>query len=150
MADVFPKEKRSEIMAAVRSTGNKLTETKLVSIFRRYRVTGWRRHLRLLGRPDFTFRSERVVVFVDGCFWHGCPKHLRMPTSNRAYWQKKIAANMARDRTNTNQLRIAGWKVIRVWEHELGSELRVLRRLTKVLSRGDQLEYGDQTQKDLR
>lgn len=133
MADVFPKEKRSEIMAAVRSTGNKLTETKLVSIFRRHGVKGWRRHLHLQGRPDFTFRTERVIVFVDGCFWHGCPKHLRMPASNRAYWEKKIAANRARDRLNTKQLRRAGWKVIRVWEHELDSELGVLRRLTRVL-----------------
>jgi DNA mismatch endonuclease (patch repair protein) len=133
MADVFPTEKRSEIMAAVRSTGNKLTETKLVSIFRKYGIKGWRRHLHLQGKPDFTFRAKRVIVFVDGCFWHGCPKHLRMPSSNRAYWEKKIAANMARDRLNTNQLRRAGWKVLRVWGHELDSEQRVLRRLTKVL-----------------
>lgn len=120
-------------MAAVRSTGNKLTETKLISIFRRHGIKGWRRHLPLKGRPDFTFPSQRLIVFVDGCFWHGCPKHLRMPTNNRSYWKKKIAGNMARDRSNTTQLRMSGWKVIRVWEHELGNELRVLKRLNRVV-----------------
>jgi DNA mismatch endonuclease (patch repair protein) len=133
MADVFSPSKRSEIMAAVRSTGNKLTETKLISIFRRHGIKGWRRHLPLTGRPDFTFRSLRIIVFVDGCFWHGCPKHLRMPANNRPYWEKKIAANIARDRSNTSQLRMTGWKVIRLWEHELRNEIAVLKRLNRVV-----------------
>jgi len=84
-------------MAAIRSHGNKDTELKLVSILRAARITGWRRHQPLPGRPDFIFRRQRLAVFVDGCFWHGCPRHCRMPRGNREYWQRKIAGNVARE-----------------------------------------------------
>jgi DNA mismatch endonuclease (patch repair protein) len=131
--DMFPKKKRSEIMAAVRSTHNKLTETKLVEIFRRHGIRGWRRHLLLPGKPDFTFRQQRVVIFVDGCFWHGCAKHLRMPVNNRVYWNEKISRNMIRDRMTTLRLRKEGWKVVRIWEHELHRESMVLKRVAKAL-----------------
>jgi len=79
MADVFSKTKRSAVMAAIRSRGNKDTEMKLAAITRTHGITGWRRHLPLPGRPDFAFRKERVAVFVDGCFWHGCPLHGHKP-----------------------------------------------------------------------
>src|SRR2546425_13363456 len=134
MADMFSKAKRSEIMAAVRSTGNKLTEIKLVNILRRHSIKGWRRHLPLPGKPDFTFPRQRVAVFIDGCFWHGCVKHLRMPQSNRAYWEKKISRNINRDRITRNQLRRAGWKVLRVWEHELRCDTLVVNRITRALA----------------
>lgn len=133
MADVFSKKKRSQIMAAVKSTGNRATETTLAKLLRRNDVKGWRRHLPLTGKPDFTFRDKRVVVFIDGCFWHGCRIHLRMPTSNRTYWLDKIARNQARDRVVTQELRRAGWRVLRLWEHELRDESRVLRRVTNAL-----------------
>ena len=135
MPDMFPKAKRSEIMAAVRSTNNRLTEQKLAGLLRQHRVTGWRRHLPIFGKPDFTFPKQRVTVFVDGCFWHGCAKHLRMPENNRAYWEKKIARNIARDRVVTGQLRSSGWTVLRVWEHDLRAEAKLLKRITKSLDR---------------
>lgn len=69
-------------------------------------------------RPDIVFPAERVAVFVDGCFWHGCPKHFRPPATNATYWNAKIARNEARDRRNDAELLSAGWTVIRVWEHE--------------------------------
>src|SRR5438067_10405644 len=100
-------------MAAVKSKGNKLTEVRMVSLLRRHAIKGWRRHLPLPGNPDFTFRRQRVVIFVDGCFWHGCTKHLRMPKTNKAYWEKKISRNAIRDRITTKQLRATGWKVVR-------------------------------------
>jgi DNA mismatch endonuclease (patch repair protein) len=78
MADVFSKKKRSEIMAAVKSTNNKNTELKLISIFRTNKIIGWRRAQRLPGNPDFVFHRERLAVFVDGCFWHGCKRHCRI------------------------------------------------------------------------
>jgi DNA mismatch endonuclease (patch repair protein) len=131
---MFSEAKRSQIMRAVTSTNNKLTEGKLVSIFRRNGVTGWRRHLPLPGRPDFTFRQQRVTIFVDGCFWHGCAKHLRMPENNRDYWQKKISRNVIRDKMITMTLRKANWKVVRVWEHELSREATLLKRIMKVLA----------------
>src|SRR5580700_1063132 len=97
MPGVFNKEKRSKVMAAIRSRGNKDTELKLASIMRAKRITGWRRNERLTGQPDFVFRRERLALFVDGCFWHGCPKHLRMPRSNEKYWRQKLARNQRRD-----------------------------------------------------
>jgi len=134
MADTFNKAKRSQIMAAVRSTGNKATEIKLVRIFRDHRISGWRRNQRLPGKPDFVFPGSRLAVFVDGCFWHGCRIHLRMPANNRAYWLRKITRNQTRDRTTVRALRDSGWRVLRIWEHDLKFAKRVVRRLTKALS----------------
>jgi DNA mismatch endonuclease (patch repair protein) len=132
--DVFNRNKRSEVMAAVRSTGNKRTEGKLVEILRKYGVSGWRRHLALHGKPDFTFRTERLVIFVDGCFWHGCPKHLRTPKSNRHYWQSKIAGNRRRDLSVRQALQQSGWRVLRIWEHELRREQRLVQRIRRALA----------------
>jgi DNA mismatch endonuclease (patch repair protein) len=69
-------------------------------------------------RPDIVFTKARMVVFVDGCFWHGCPEHGRSPKVNIGYWTAKIALNQDRDRRQTSELMDAGWTVIRVWEHE--------------------------------
>jgi DNA mismatch endonuclease (patch repair protein) len=80
-------------MAAVKGRENKLTEVRLIDLFRRNTMTGWRRHLPLRGKPDFTFARQRVVIFVDGCFWHGCARHLRLPQSNQAYWEKNCAVS---------------------------------------------------------
>ena len=77
-------------MASVRGRGNKSTEEKLARLFRRVGIKGWRRHLRLPGTPDFSFPERRLVVFVDGCFWHGCPKHASFPATRRAFWLAKI------------------------------------------------------------
>ena len=135
MADVFNKRKRSAVMAAIKSRGNRDTEAALAGIFRRRHITGWRRNQPLLGKPDFTFRRERVAVFVDGCFWHGCPRHGRRPDSNVDYWRMKLERNKARDRAVTRGLREAGWMVIRIWEHELRNESRVAARVLAGLSR---------------
>jgi DNA mismatch endonuclease (patch repair protein) len=91
MTDVFSKKKRSQVMAAIKSKGNKDTELKLISIFRANGITGWRRNQKLPGKPDFVFHRERLVVFVDGCFWHGCRRHLRMPQNNRQYTIASLA-----------------------------------------------------------
>src|SRR5271169_3288884 len=94
MPDVFTKTKRSQIMASIRSQGNKSTELKLANILRVAGITGWRRHQDLPGRPDFSFRRQRLAIFVDGCFWHGCRSHCRMPQNNNLYWQAKIGKNI--------------------------------------------------------
>jgi len=69
-------------------------------------------------RPDLVFIRRRVAVFLDGCFWHGCPEHGNLPNRNRAYWAGKLARNHARDRRVTSELVKAGWTVVRAWEHE--------------------------------
>jgi DNA mismatch endonuclease, patch repair protein len=119
MTDIFTKAKRSEVMSRIRGRGNKATELALMKLFRRDRITGWRRHQPIFGKPDFVFREARLAVFVDGCFWHGCPKHCKTPAGNRAFWKKKLAANKARDRRVNRVLRGDGWRVVRIWEHDL-------------------------------
>jgi DNA mismatch endonuclease (patch repair protein) len=69
-------------------------------------------------QPDLVLSRSRVVLFVDGCFWHSCPIHGVVPKSNRAYWEPKLARNVARDRDTDRRLRALGWHVIRAWEHE--------------------------------
>jgi DNA mismatch endonuclease, patch repair protein len=134
MMDVFSKRKRSEVMAAIRSKGNKETEIVLATIFRKNGLNGWRRHLAIHGKPDFTFPSHRVVIFVDGCFWHGCRWHGRNPDSNQKYWITKLERNKARDRKVTYLLRQNGWKVLRIWEHELKKEKRVIERVLTAIA----------------
>ena len=122
-------------MAAIRSKGNKDTELKLASILRAHGIKGWRRHRPVPGKPDFIFPRQRLAVFVDGCFWHGCRWHCRMPQDHRAYWQKKISRNAARDRATTRLLRHTGWRVLRIWEHELKNASKVATRVLKLRSR---------------
>jgi DNA mismatch endonuclease (patch repair protein) len=133
--DIFTKAKRSAVMAAIRSRGNKATELRMIALFRAHGITGWRRGVALCGKPDFVFRRGRVCVFVDGCFWHACPKHGTMPVGNRAFWKRKLTRNAGRDREVTRALRKAGWTVLRVWEHALARrcEGRLLPRLRRVL-----------------
>lgn len=69
-------------------------------------------------RPDIAFTAKRVAVFVDGCFWHGCPEHSKRPAENASYWGPKIARNIERDSEQTRRLVDAGWTVVRVWEHD--------------------------------
>ncbi len=133
MTDVFSASKRSAVMSRIRSRFNRTTELALAKSLRRHGVTGWRRHqtIMLPARrlehtpkpvvPDFVFKASQVAVFVDGCFWHRCPKHFHAPQTNRQWWAKKIAANVCRDRFVDRALRRAGWMVIRVWEHDLKS-----------------------------
>ena len=168
MADVFSKLKRSEVMSRIRSRGNRDTELALAKIFRRHKITGWRRQVetnisprpsppksvnspcpspgfatlsRSRGRgtrgegvrvkPDFVFQRLKLAISVDGCFWHGCPKHATKPKNNREFWRRKLAANKKRDALVTRMLRRTGWRVLRIWEHELArkNEARLVRRL---------------------
>lgn len=131
---------RSRIMAAIRSHGNASTEGRLLTILRRERISGWRRRIKLPGSPDFVFPAHRVAVFVDGCFWHGCPQCYREPRRNKLFWRAKIARNVARDSRVTRELRSAGWRVVRIREHSLKSEKTVATRIRKALEKGGRLK----------
>jgi DNA mismatch endonuclease, patch repair protein len=135
MADVFTKKKRSKVMACIRSRGNKDTELKLASILRAAHIIGWRRHQPLPGRPDFVFSRARLAVFVDGCFWHGCPTHGRKPGSNRDYWLPKLLRNRQHDCAVKRSLGTLGWTVIRIWEHELSRPHLCIGRINRALDR---------------
>ena len=118
MPDVFTKDKRSQVMSRIRGKGNHSTELKLLNLFREHRIKGWRRHQPITGKPDFVFPKERLAIFVDGCFWHGCPEHATKPKTNAQYWADKIETNQQRDRQTDQLLRQSGWTVLRFWEHE--------------------------------
>jgi len=81
------------------------------------------------GRPDLVFTRRKICVFIDGCFWHGCPSHYVLPRSRQEFWLAKLRDNVVRDRRQTNELEAKGWIVIRVWEHE------VFEQLDQVVSR---------------
>jgi DNA mismatch endonuclease, patch repair protein len=82
-----------------------------------------RLNAKLPGRPDFVYPRLRVAVFVDGCFWHGCPIHYQAPATRAAFWQEKLKNNRRRDATVNAQLRKAGWIVVRIWEHTVRRNL---------------------------
>lgn len=129
--DTFSSAMRSRIMARVRSQRNKSTELKIIGILKRERLKGWRRNSALLGKPDFIYPKQRIALFVDGCFWHGCPKCCRMPSAHRKYWVNKIERNKNRDKEATKVLKKKGWKVIRIWEHEI-SRSKITRKLNVI------------------
>jgi DNA mismatch endonuclease (patch repair protein) len=85
---------------------------------------------------DFIFPKLKFAIFVDGCFWHGCPKHETKPKNNRAFWRRKFSANKKRDQVVNRTFRRAGWRVLRIWEHELArkNEARLIRRVQRALT----------------
>ena len=136
MSDVFTKEKRSEVMSRIRGKGNKDTELAMIQILRSHHISGWKRNQPVLGKPDFVFPKQKIALFVDGCFWHGCLKHSNMPKNNRVFWAEKLQGNKDRDKFVSRELRKMGWKVVRVWEHELRSPKRVIVKLKKYYKKG--------------
>lgn len=116
MADVMTPEQRSRCMAAIKGKDTKpemIVRKYLFSRGLRYRVN----NRKLPGSPDIVLKKYKTVVFIDGCFWHGhegC-KYYRLPKTNVDFWRHKIGMNIARDYANSVDLRLAGWKVIRVW-----------------------------------
>lgn len=136
MADVFDKRTRSRVMSRIPAKGNKGTEARAARIFREEKITGWRRHAPLPGKPDFIFRKERVALFIDGCFWHCCPRHGRFPDDNPGYWIPKLQRNATRDRRVNRLLRSRGWRVLRIWEHDLRvrSRARFIGRVRRFLN----------------
>jgi len=119
--DIFTKKKRSEVMSRIKCTGTS-PERWFYSLLRsaldrRFRI---RKNLTAMpGRPDFLIPRLNLVIFVDGCFYHGCPKHGRIPKTNRSYWKPKLAKNRKRDLSNRRKLRRMGYFVWKFWEHDL-------------------------------
>ena len=133
-------------MARIRGRGNLSTEGAMLGLLKAGGIKGWRRHVAIRVhevvsgrkrqvRPDFVFPKKRVALFIDGCFWHGCPKHSVAPSKNADFWREKIRNNKKRDRLQRKGLRKQGWVVIAVWEHSLkgGAFSPTLLRLRKAL-----------------
>jgi DNA mismatch endonuclease (patch repair protein) len=122
MTDVFDKQKRSEVMSKIRSKNTKLELTLRKALFK-VGLRGYRLDVKLPGSPDIAFPRAKVAVFVDGCFWHGCPLCYSAPETNSQFWRNKIIENHERDQRANKNLDEIGWTVIRVWEHEIGKHL---------------------------
>lgn len=130
MADRVSKEKRSEIMSKIRKTNTKpelLLKNKLKGTYFRYQP-------KLPGNPDFAIKSKKIVIFIDGCFWHKCPRCFRPPKSNRKYWRPKIEGNVRRDRRISKEYRLKGWKIIRIWEHQVKEDCdKIVKNILQIL-----------------
>jgi DNA mismatch endonuclease (patch repair protein) len=140
----------SRRMKAIRDRRNKSTEMRFRAMLVRAPIRGWQlRPSGLPGKPDFLFPEHRLVVFLDGCYWHGCPRCGHIPGVNRPYWSAKIERNRARDKRNTRLLKEAGYAILRLWEHELREEqARCLSRLRALLERqGTSATEGDTTRR---
>ena len=127
MADWLTAEQRSRNMAAIRSKGTKPEErlgVLLRTMFPRRKIV---QHPEATGKPDYLVPSLKLMVFADGCYWHGCPQHGRVPEDNRAYWAPKLERNKTRDRRVKRELRKQGWVVVRVWDHDLRGEMTAAR-----------------------
>lgn len=135
MADIFSKKKRSEIMSKIRAT-----ETKLEVKFRkelwkagfRYRknASGY------YGKPDVLLKKYKTVIFIDSCFWHGCEKHFKLPSSKQEFWDAKIKRNRQRDKEVDRYYKKIGWSVLRIWEHQLkNKEDFIVKKIIKKLEK---------------
>jgi DNA mismatch endonuclease, patch repair protein len=135
MPDVHTAEQRSRNMRAIKSSGNKTTEESFKKLLRQSKLTGWRSHpKKIYGKPDFSFPKRTLAIFLDGCFWHGCGIHQSSPKTNRDFWEKKIKHNKIRDKMVTKKLKREGWRVIRLWEHEIKKDAdKAVSKILKAL-----------------
>lgn len=125
-------------MAAVRSRGNATTELPIGKLLWAAGLRGYRKHWKVVGRPDFAWPGRKIAVFVDGCFWHGCARCKTFPRTNAAFWRNKIETNRARDKRVTRQLRRRGWTVLRFWEHAVERRPEaVVRKIAAAVNRSD-------------
>ena len=121
-------------MQAVKGKGTRL-EKRLCAMLAGMGLKGWKKNVENITRkPDIAFVNQRVAVFIDGCFWHGCPYCRRkLPETNRKYWERKIKRNVALAKSHNRQLRRDGWTVIRVWEHEIDDTGKIKARILHAL-----------------
>lgn len=136
--DHVPAATRSAIMRAVKSKGARSTERRMRAAIVANGLKGWRMHADALpGKPDFVFEQDRIAIFVDGCFWHGCPRCYRRPHSSQSYWDEKVAGNIERDKRIRRELRKGGWRVLRFWEHEVKANVsRIAVKIGAKISTG--------------
>lgn len=128
--DRISKQKRSKIMSAIHSKNTKPEITLRKALWSKglkYRIHYGKEMI------DIAFPTKRLAIFMDGCFWHGCPIHSHIPESNREYWLPKLKKNIERDAAKNEQLRIKGWQVMRFWEHELSDIDVILRKIQNAL-----------------
>jgi DNA mismatch endonuclease (patch repair protein) len=134
MVDTVSRQVRSRIMSRIRGTGNERTDKAVASMLRKAGIRGLRRHVVIKlpptksamsvasdgtkfeprVRPDFVFSKQKMVLFVDGCFWHGCPRCYTAPMNAKAFWKRKVMTNREWDRYQTTELKKIEWRVVRL------------------------------------
>ncbi len=130
MADIFSKNKRSEMMSKVRSKDSKIEiefRKKLWKVGLHYRKNSFK----YFGKPDLVLLKYKTVIFIDSCFWHGCKRHGTTPQIRKKFWKQKLTRNVERDREVTRYYRKRDWKVFRVWEHQLKNDQKVIDRIIR-------------------
>jgi DNA mismatch endonuclease (patch repair protein) len=134
MGDNLKPEDRRKTMQSVKGKGTRL-ERRLFAMLAGMGLKGWKKNVEnITGKPDVAFISQRVAVFIDGCFWHGCPYCRRkLPETNREYWKRKIKRNVALAKSHNRRLRQDGWTVIRVWEHEIADTEKIKVRILRAI-----------------
>lgn len=126
-------------MRAVKGKGTKL-ERRLWAMLAGMGLKGWKKNVAsVAGKPDIVFANQQVAVFIDGCFWHGCPHCCRkLPKTNREYWERKIKRNVELAQAHNEQLRQEGWTVVRIWEHEMSDRAMIRARIRQALENKEQ------------
>lgn len=134
MADVFNKEKRSEVMSKIRSKNTRVEKLVFRELGKR-KIYFMKHYKGAEGRPDIALPNKKKAIFIDGDFWHGYNFKKTKRRLPKVYWVKKIGDNIKRDKTNRNKLRRNGWKVLRVWGHEIEKDLdKTIKKITKFLN----------------
>ena len=138
--DVMTRKQRSNCMSRIRGK-----DTVPEMILRRAlwaRGLRYRLHYRITGRPDIVFPKQKIAIFIDGCFWHGCPAHRTYPKNNADFWRTKIENNIARDADVTKILEAEGWTVLRFWEHQIKLELpSIIDRILLLLKSPNNVDF---------
>jgi DNA mismatch endonuclease (patch repair protein) len=135
MGDVYTKAKRSEIMSRIKGH-NTSPENIIANLLRKLKIRYHRNVKSIIGQPDFVIYSAKTVIFVHGCFWHNhtnC-KRAKLPTTNKAFWKRKILGNKRRDSRIMRLLRKEGWRIITIWQCALRNKNHVFQRLCRLLS----------------
>lgn len=132
MTDIMPKEKRSALMSRIRGKWT-MPERKAHAYLKGLKIRH-RMHPKLAGNPDILLLNSRVVIFIDGCFWHKCPVHFVQPKTRVEFWRSKIEGNVKRAREVTKTLKKKGFRVVRIWEHEFETQ-RYKQSLKRLLTK---------------
>lgn len=134
MADVLNKKQRSYNMSRIGSKNTSL-EKKIINLLSLYKIRGYKKHDKLPGNPDIVFQKRRLAVFIDGCFWHKCPRCFQEPATRRQFWLNKINGNVRRDKNVNRTLKKNKWVVLRLWEHEIRKRPeRAFKKIVKQLN----------------
>ena len=132
--DNLTKEQRRKNMQNIRSKGT-APEILVMRELRRRKIYFAKHVDSIIGKPDIVFRRKKVIVFIDSDFWHVHPKRFIMPKTNIEYWQEKIERNQKRDKKVNKELKKSGWKVVRIWEHDVKKNLD--KCMNKILKTSD-------------